>query len=214
MVAVIVFGFIFGFFGAIPVAGPVSAMIVERSIQARFGGAFLLALGTSVADGLYAAFAVYGFSFLVDYPWVMPASKAVAGVLLIAVGLMFALKTTAPGEQAHDPNRDPDSLIGHFALGLGLTLANLTLLATWTVATSMLYASGWVTLGPSTGIPFGLAVAAGAACWFCMIVVIIRKIRGRFKPESLARFIKWMGWGLVGLGAWFTVLFVKYLVTH
>ena len=67
MIAVIIFGFVFGFVGAIPVAGPIAAMVVERSILGRFRAAIWLAIGSAIAEGGYAALAVFGFSFLFQY---------------------------------------------------------------------------------------------------------------------------------------------------
>ena len=67
MIAVVIFGFVCGFVGAIPVAGPIAAMVVERSIIGRFKAAIWLGVGSAVAAGGYAALAVFGFSFLVDY---------------------------------------------------------------------------------------------------------------------------------------------------
>lgn len=214
MIAVIIFGFVFGFVGAIPVAGPIAAMVVERSIIGRFRAAIWLAIGSAIAEGGYAALAVFGFSFLVDYEWVDPASKLVAGIILIGLGLVFAFKPPVQEGDSGDTRRAADTWFGQMMLGFGITAANPTLMATWTVATSMLHASGWAELTPLTGIPFGLMVAVGAASWFVIMVAIIKRVRGRFKTESLQRFVQAMGWLLVGLGVWFTVLFVKYMVAN
>ncbi len=213
MIAVIIFGFVAGFLGAIPVAGPVAAMVIQRAVARRFGAALWVAIGSGVAEAIYAALAVVGFSFLVEYEWVTPVSKAVAAVILIGVGLMFALKPpTSPSDKESVDKAKGDSLLEQWFIGFGVTIVNPTLLATWGAATSMLHASGWATIDSSMGIPFGLAVGVGCTAWFVVIIALIRKYASNFTPEALNTFIRWMGWGLVGLGVFFLVRFVQYLV--
>ena len=211
MLVAFFFGFAMGFFGAIPVAGPVSAMVVERALDKRFAAGLLLAAGSSIAEGFYAALAVLGFSALADHPWVAPASKLVAGVVLIALGLVFSRRRARPSAPDLDdatPHRT-ESLPREALLGFTVTIVNPTLLATWAAATSMLMASEWTTLTPLTSLPFGVAVALGATAWFALLLLIVRRFARDLKPASVQRIIRTLGWVLVGLGGWFIVLFVR-----
>jgi len=207
------FGFAMGFLGAIPVAGPIAAMVLERALDRRYVAALLLAAGSSVAEGFYAFLAVLGFAAVADRPWVAPASKLVAGLVLIAVGLAFALRRRPEAtEDDAGPHAAPPrdgALYRQLLLGFTVTIVNPTLLATWAAATSMLVASEWVTLTPLTGVPFGLAVALGATTWFALVVVLVRRFTRHLRPSSVRRIIRGLGWGLVGLGGWFLILFVR-----
>ncbi|TNF32065.1 MAG: hypothetical protein EP329_11300 [Deltaproteobacteria bacterium] len=214
MLTALFFGLVMGFLGAIPVAGPVSAMVIERALDKRFLAGFLVAVGSALAEGAYAFLAVLGFSTFAERPWVAPASKAVAAVVLIGVGLSFALRKHT--EPAHEddgtppPSRD-GSLWRQWFIGFSVTIVNPTLLATWGAAASMLVASEWVALEPMTGVPFGVGVAAGAAGWFGLLILIVKRFTRDIKPSSVRRIIKWIGWALVGLGGWMAILFIRAL---
>ncbi len=218
MLFAIIFGFGMGFLSAIPVAGPVSAMVIERALDRRYTAAILIAVGTAIAEGLYAALAVLGFAALADQPWVAPASKGLAGVVLIVVGLAFALRRPKPPPDDDDPDalaeRGPkkDAIWGNVLVGFTITAVNPTLLATWAAVTSMLVASEWVVLEPATSIPFGLAVGAGVTAWFVLLVALVKRFTKKLGWGSVARVIKVIGWLLVALGAWFLVLLVRYLI--
>ena len=213
VLAALFFGLILGFLGAIPVAGPVSAMVIERALDRRFSAALLVAIGSALAEGIYAFLAILGFSAFADLPWVAAGSKAVAAVVLIAVGLSFALRR-APAADPNTPLGPPPkdgALRRQWFIGFSVTIVNPTLLATWGAAASMLIASEWVTLEPVTGVPFGLGVAIGASSWFALLVLIVKRFTHNIKPSSVRRIIRGIGWALVGIGAWMAVAFVRAL---
>lgn len=211
MIAALLFGTVMGFLSAIPVAGPVSAMVVDRALSRRYAAALAVAVGTAVAEGFYAALAVLGLAAVADEPWVELASRAVAGAVLIAVGLVFALRR-GPGPRAGDNVDEPtprtSKLWGQWMVGFTITVANPTLIATWAAVTSMLMASGWVALTPALAVPFGLAVAAGVAAWFALVVVLVRRFARGLGPAAIGRVLRWVGWALVGLGSWFIARFI------
>lgn len=221
MIGAILLGFAMGFLAAIPVAGPVSAMVIERTLDKRYAAALAVAIGSALAEGFYAGMAVVGVSLLAVYPWLEPASKGLAAAILIGVGLSFALKKKkvdddddelAVDERGQPTNRRPKKTpLGQFAIGFSVTIVNPTLLATWTAATSMVVATG-IELSPILGAPFGLAVALGVSSWFALVVYLVRRFTKSFKPSSIRKVIGYIGWGLVALGLYFVVLFVKELI--
>lgn len=215
MIIAILVGAAAGFIGSIPVAGPVAGMIIERAMSGRHAAALAMAMGTAVAEGVYAFLAVFGMSHLLDYPWVVPASKGFAGAVLVAVGLSFALRkpsheTNALEERVRSVK--PKSVAGQWALGFGITMANPTLLATWSAVTSTLVASEAVTLNAWTALAFGLAVAVGASSWFLIVVALIKRYSTKLSKRTIERVVQYIGWGLVGLGVWFLIDLVRYLI--
>ena len=73
MFTVFLFGVVFGTLGSIPVAGPISALVVTRGIQGRFRAANYIALGGALPEAVYAFLVFWGFSnFVDDYPLVQP----------------------------------------------------------------------------------------------------------------------------------------------
>src|SRR5262249_23335629 len=86
-------GFVFGFVGSMPIAGPVSVLVLGRALAARFRGAFLIAVGAALAESTYAFMAAWGMSYFVTrHRGVLHAMRGVGAVALISMGLVFALR--------------------------------------------------------------------------------------------------------------------------
>jgi len=100
-----------------------------------------------------------------------------------------------------------------FGIGFSVTVLNPTLLATWAAAATTIMSMELFPVEPSSALPFSLGVIAGGAGWFALLVWLLSRYRHHFSPLTLQRVIRAMGWGLVGLGAWFAVAFVIYLTS-
>ena len=208
MVTVMLFGFLFGFAGSMPPMGPISVLVISRSIEGRFRSGFSIGVGAAVAEAAYAALAFWGFSaLLARYAWVVPVSHIVAALLLTALGLTLLLRRRLV--QAAEPR---ERSAGNLLLGFTISALNPTFLATWTAAMTVLYSTELVELSPVHAIPFALAVLAGIVSWWVVLVVLLRKYRGRFRPTTLAGAMRVMGVLLVVMGLWFAWDFLHYVV--
>lgn len=205
-----VFGLLLGFVGSIPVAGPVSAIVVSRGIQGRFESGVYLSVGAGIAEALYAALAFWGFgALLTRYSFVVPLSRGAAAVILAVLGVMLARATSKDVEERHDGR---DSRFGSFALGFSISALNPTLLATWTAAVATLYSTGLVGFSGAAAVPFAAGTAAGIAAWFVLLLVLVRRYRAKLAMDVLARAIRVIGWLLLFLSAWFAWRFVEYFL--
>jgi threonine/homoserine/homoserine lactone efflux protein len=208
MVTVMLFGFVFGFAGSMPPMGPISVLVISRSIEGRFRSGFIIGAGAAVAEASYAALAFWGFSaVLARHAWVVPVSHIVAALLLTALGLTLLLRrrlvqAAAPRERS----------AGNLFLGFTISALNPTFLATWTAAMTVLYSTELVELSPSHALPFALAVLAGIVSWWAVLVSLLRKYRGRFRETALAGAMRVMGVVLVVMGLWFAWDFLHYVV--
>ncbi|MFO0744725.1 MAG: LysE family transporter [Myxococcota bacterium] len=91
-------GYVAAFIASMPVAGPVAALIVRNAVEGRARSAIGLAVGTGLAEGIYALLAMLGSTMLDDFPIVIPISKCLAAVLLIVLGIQFSrFVPTTPG---------------------------------------------------------------------------------------------------------------------
>jgi len=192
-------GLLFGFVSAIPVAGPVSALVLARSMAGRYAGARGIALGVGGAEALYATAAWWGTGeLLVRYPLVADASRGITGVVLLGLGLAFALgwpKPAAPGDDGGS------GFWGGVLLGFGLALLNPTFLATWSVAATAVLSSGWGSPGYESALAFGLGAGLGSGGWFSCVPSLVRRARGRLSPRLIAHGSRGTGWVLMGLAA-------------
>ncbi len=210
MLTVALIGFVVGWIGSIPVAGPISALVLTRGIQGRFRAGVFIAFGGGVVEAMYAFVAFYGFStFSSKYPSILPLSSAAGAIVLTVLGITFVRKqTTIPDAQS--PVRE--SAVRNFLLGAWICAINPALIATWTAFTTTLYASDMVDLTSAHAIPFAIGCAAGISGWFMVLLLLVRKYRDRFSHATLAKVVRVIGALLLVLASWFFYRFAVYFL--
>ena len=195
--------FVLGFVGSMPLAGPVSVMVVSRGAMGRFREAILLAVGASIAEGIYAGLAFFGFStLLARYALAVPISHAVTSVVLLAVGIHFLRwKPSSDEESAEKRGRGRSA----FALGFTASIVNPTLLITWSAVTTAIYSRQIVHMTGLLAIPFGLAAGAGIAAWNIVLVAILRRYQHTFPKHVIQWVVRGMGAVLILIALWSTL---------
>ena len=202
-------GFIFGFVGSMPVAGPVAVIVFGRGIEDRGRTALYIAIGSAVAESVYAYLAFWGFAaFLTRYRWIEAVSTGAAAVILCALGLRFMLKRPA----SERPSQPPRPQVGkkrkrNFFLGFMLTALNPTLIATWTAAVTTVYSLQIVDFDESGALPFSIGAMTGIITWFATLLYLLKRFRAMASPQVLTRLLRVMGCFLVLLGVGIAVRF-------
>lgn len=210
MLVALLFGLAIGFLGSIPIAGPIAALVVEKGLEGRYRSGAFIALGGALPEGAYAYLACWGFStFLVEYAWIELVARAAAAVLMVGLAIKFLRYRTKSGEP------QPDTHEGRsFGLGFTITALNPTLIATWTAATTTLYAVRPVRLGPLEALGFATGATVGVIGWFLLLLGLMRRYRDRFQAATLDRAIRGVGWLLLIGAAWFAWQFVAGLLAR
>lgn len=199
VVYVFLIGLVLSFVGSVPLAGPVSVMVVSRGVLGRHAEAIKLGLGAALGEGLYAGFAFAGFAtFAQEHAAAVPISRALTFVVLLAVGIHFV--RWAPKEEAADGKKETGR--GAFFLGLTTSLLNPTLLVTWSAVSTGIYSRQIVTMTRSLAIPFGLSVMLGIAAWNTILTLLLRRYRDRFPKKALTWFVRGMGLLLIAIALW------------
>jgi threonine/homoserine/homoserine lactone efflux protein len=192
--------FVFGFVGSMPLAGPIAIMLLSRAAGRRFGEALRIGLGASVAEGLYAGTAFWGFTALLGgNPLLVPLSRGATAVVLVGLGARFVFWRP---KEAGDLR---ESKAGTVLLGFTVSALNPTLLFTWSAATAFLNSRHIESVGvllQRDAIPFGLCAGAGIACWFVVLVALLRRYHGQLPRNALAWTVRILGVALVALGIW------------
>ncbi|MBI5481621.1 MAG: LysE family transporter [Deltaproteobacteria bacterium] len=208
MLLVPVIGFLFGFVGSMPVAGPVSILVLERGLSGRFRGGLYLAAGAAVAESVYAFLAFFGLAaLLARYPAVVPLSQAGGAVILLCLGVAL-LRRRRSSEVAVAPR---PATHGDAVLGFTITALNPTFIATWTAAVTTLYGTGLVPASTSLALPFSLSVCVGIVAWFAVLLSLVRRCGGRMSQRTVAIAVRVMGVMLLGIAVWFGAKFGLYL---
>ncbi len=197
-------GFAFGYIGSMPVAGPISVLVMHLGLAHESRRAVYVAVGGALAESLYALLAFWGLSAVLErYPVVLPASRAVGAGLLLALGLVMLVarvRSAAPAAEGRRSGRKRS-----FVLGFLITAVNPTLIITWTAAVGALHATGLIAMDRAEALPFAAAVCAGIVAWFMTLLALLRRWRERMSIATLGRFKRWMGAILVAAGGWMTV---------
>jgi threonine/homoserine/homoserine lactone efflux protein len=199
-------GLIFGFVAAMPIAGPVAAVVVSQTLDGRPRTALLVAFGSAIAETAYVFMAFWGMATLLRrFPLLLPASRIVACLVIAALGLYFVIRPT--GRSKGKPQKDRKSAagrLGNLALGLTMTGANPTLIVTWTAAVGILRSANVIQVDARNALPFAGGVGLGIVAWSFTLVWLLGIFRDRVGEKMLGRVIRGMGFALIvgsiGLG--------------
>ncbi len=209
LVAAIV-GLLFGFVGSIPVAGPISALVLHRGLERRYRSAAFVGVGGAIAEGGYAFLSFWSFSsFLTRHAWIDPVSRAVAAVILFGLGVSFVRYKT---KEDTTSDKKGDSAVQSFLLGASMTAINPTLIATWSATAMTLYSTGIIEMKPVVALPFAAGAATGIGGWFLAFVAILKRYGDRFKPSTLEKVVRGIGVALMGLALFFVYRFVRWMM--
>ena len=205
MLPALLFGLLFGFVGSMPLAGPISLMVFTRGLGGAWRGGLAIAAGAALAEGGYAFLAYWGMGeLLTRLPVLALVARGLAALILVGLGVWFLRAQPA----SPSARRLPDHLRSSFAIGLGVTALNPTLLATWTAAAAVLHSLRVVAPTLGAAGPFALGVAVGIAGWFALLLAAIDRYRDRFHPELVRVVLRVVGALLIAMGAWAAVALI------
>jgi threonine/homoserine/homoserine lactone efflux protein len=200
--------FVLAFVGSVPLAGPVSIIVVSRVARREPGVALRMAIGAAVAEGGYAGVAFWGYAtFLAHHPLVGTIAHGVSALLLVGIGAHFVFWKGGGDGWKHARPRDQRR--GSLLVGFLVSAFNPTLLVTWSVLVAMLDARGALSDRPAIAVPFGLCAAGGIVAWNAILVGSLMRLGGRIPHGVLTRVVRGMGIALVVIGAWTAVGFVR-----
>ncbi|EQC39827.1 hypothetical protein SDRG_03247 [Saprolegnia diclina VS20] len=215
LVLPLVAGFVFGFLGSIPIAGPTSAMVLKMGIQGEYWAAQSIALGGAAAEATYAGVAFWGFgSFLAGLDFLLPLSKVLGAIMLLAIGTYFLRLDVRP-----QIDTDPDvhtkvhhdrsfltspvaraELIKNILMGFTMSGFNPALLATYTGALASVYHTGLLEFTLFLAIVFGVGVSCGISTWFYVLLSLLKKYKQRLKNQTIGLILRCMGVFMICLG--------------
>ncbi len=202
MVVSILIGFLFGYIGSMPVAGPIALLVLRLGLGRDARLAKYVAMGGALAESFYAAFAFWGVSEILDrHPMILPSTRIAGACICMGLGIILLLhRAKAPVEDLR-----PERRRGHkrsFLGGFLITALNPTLLITWTTALATLHSTGLVTLSLHGAVPFAVGVFLGVVGWFATLLGMVKRFKERFSSKAVEGFIHVMGGFLVLLALW------------
>ena len=184
-------GFLMGFIGSMPIAGPTSILVFHRGIIARYRDALAIGVGGAVAEGFYCALAVHGFSMLHEN--FVPLLKGVSILLPIALALYLILvrQETSRDHLVSEPSAA--NFGGHFCIGLSVAALNPTLLLTWSGSVAVLFSLTGLRFHGSDRIVFAAGAVLGMVTWFSIFLTLLCRFRDRFPFRVIQRLTRKTG---------------------
>jgi threonine/homoserine/homoserine lactone efflux protein len=176
------------FVGSMPMSGPVAVVVLSRALRRERGSALLVALGAALVEaviaGVIAAFLPH---LLGKARGVVLASLGIGSLVVTTLGVLLVVR---PRTAALVADASPRRGLLHGALS---SLLNPTLIATWTVVVSTLYANDWLSPLPRYALTFALGVGLGSMAWFGLAVLAIGASHRNVTPRLQERVLRAMG---------------------
>ena len=172
-------GLIIGFTIAAAV-GPITLLVVRRTIDHGGIYGFASGLGVATADATYGAVAAFGLTAITS---ALVSNHALLGLVggAVIVGLGIRIALSRPGGPATDGERP--GLVGAFGSIYALTMTN--------PLTIVLYAGVFAGIGLVAGSSFldagvlTLSVWAGSTLWWVVLCSVVAWLRGRVSTRAL-----------------------------
>jgi threonine/homoserine/homoserine lactone efflux protein len=142
-------GLLAGFIFSMPIAGPISVLIVSNALKGNLRYCYLLTIGASLSDLVYVFIAVFGLtSFYSAYKPVIPYLMLLGAVFVAYTGYRIFKSRIDPDHI--DDKVHPKGSDGGFHTGLMINFLNPTLFFGW-LTSSFIVISIVSSLGFSTG---------------------------------------------------------------
>jgi len=171
-----IFGFGCGFFGSMPVTGPIALIVFKSSLSGNFGLAMRVVVGATVAEIIYCALATFGYAQILSaYPHAAYYIRYIGAIFLIILGIVFFFQKVKVEE--HDPTKPVNNAVG-FISGFVVSILNPTLFLTWGSAAGTVFSH----IKSPTQIDlilFPIAAGLGIITWFAILLEILKKYRAR-----------------------------------
>jgi threonine/homoserine/homoserine lactone efflux protein len=195
-------GLILGFAGSMPIAGPTAAVIVSRGLENRRRAGFYVAIGSAIPETMYAFMAFWGLTAMIGrFPFLLAGSRLVGCLVLTALGVYFVVRGA---KLRSSPHREDLEGRRNALLGFTMTVANPTLIVSWTAAVGVAHSTGLLRVDARDALPFAGGVGLGTVTWFAALLWILERFRERVSVGMLDRIVRGMGWVLlfcgIGLG--------------
>ena len=180
-------GFAMGFFGSIPLTGPIAVMAINRAVDGDYLHGFLVGVGGTCGELIYCGLAVAGVGAMIDQlPHIRQWIRAFSALLLLGVGFYFLYNTPEEGGESFEETTDSSSLLAAFGGAFSVAAFNPVLLLNWTAAVALVFSYLEITPVPWEGAAFVGSVGMGVISWYAVLMSVLRRYRQNIPTELLA----------------------------
>lgn len=206
-IAVVAVGSVLGFLSAVLPMGPVTVLVVHRTLAGDPSGALRFGLGRVPAETIYCALATFGTVALLErFPVVRTGIEVLAIVMFLAVGAWLLMARPGPAAAGADaaesvPRRNRWGFTAGFIVGA----LNPQYLFSWSAIVAIGVSVGGLQPSLLDRVVFPLAAAFGVMLGYVLLVRFLQRRRGQMEGPAVRRVLRALGVLLIALAAWHVV---------
>ena len=140
-----------------------------------------------MADAAYCAAALLGLDYALQaYPRAAEFLRWGAALVLIVMGLAFAIRDPRLRRDGAKEHKDAETITRQFLLGLTLSGLNPAMLVTWAAGVAMVMSIGGLRFQSWWQMfAFPLAVGGGIVLWFWLLLTALHRYGDRIGERTL-----------------------------
>ena len=208
-IAVFTVGSVLGFLSAVLPMGPVTVLVVHRTLAGDPSGALRFGLGRVPAEMIYCALATFGTVALLErFPAVRTGIELLAIVMFLAVGGWLLLARTGPAQASTDATAPRRNKWG-FTAGFIVGALNPQYLFSWSAIVAIAVSVAGLQPSMMDRVIFPFAAAFGVTLGYVMLVRFIQRRRAQMEGPTVRRVLRGLGVLLIALAAWHVVQVVS-----
>jgi threonine/homoserine/homoserine lactone efflux protein len=199
MALALIAGFVLGFISAVPIAGPISALVFSQGMKGKPGQGRWVAFGAAIVEAVYCFVALWGVNLLLPgFTNLFVVANALAAVALGALGVYF-FRSKRMRTPVDSPKADAAKAAKGFAMGAGICAMNPSLIATWAASSATIYSMGLFSFTIGNAGLFAAGVGTGIFTWFAVLLRLVSRYRDRLGAGILDKLLKFFGSVLIAL---------------
>lgn len=208
-IAVVAGGSVLGFLSAVLPLGPVTVLVVHRTLAGDPSGALRFGLGRVPAEMVYCALATFGTVALLErFPVVRTAIEVLAIVMFLAVGAWLLTATVSPAASSTDTAAARQRNRWGFAAGFIVGALNPQYLFSWSAIVAIAVSVAGLQPSMLDRIIFPFAAALGVTAGYVLLVRFLQRRTERMAGPGVRRLLRVLGVLLIALALWHVVQFV------
>jgi len=208
---VVAVGSLLGFLSAVLPLGPVTVLVVHRTLAGDPAGALRFGLGRVPAEIIYCALATIGTVALLErFPVVRTGIEVLAIVMFLAVGAWLLVARAGPAPVNDDaaesaPRRNKWGFTAGFIVGA----LNPQYLFSWSAIVAIAVSVAGLRPSMLDRVIFPFAAAFGVTLGYVLLVRFLQRRRGQMEGPGVRRVLRALGVLLIALAAWHVVQVVS-----
>lgn len=183
--AIAAIGLAMGFFGSIPLTGPIAVMAVGHALRREYLHGFVVAIGGTLGELIYCSLAVAGVGVMLqEIPGLTRWVRLFSAVLLFGVGVWFFFNVPSEPDSFEEPD---DRYWTSFSKAFSVAAFNPVLLLNWTAAVAFGFSLADISPTWSSGSLFVAGVGAGIVTWFGILMRLLKYYQEEIPAVILQR---------------------------